>query len=281
TSAFPVAGVAGPPIYKAVTAEDLLPGDIVDLSSLAQHQGNSAGTASSLKGAKNTTNEREACGSAFSMPNIIPADCVLVRGGALVNEAALTGESLPLQKVSYLSLEERGEYPEPKSERHVLHAGTTLLAAETGSLAVVTGIGVGTIRGDAVRHLFSKAATNDPSKRYDFDTHLKVWHTFTAVFVAPPVTMCMLFLTNPSLAEIHVILVQALTTLMMLASPYMPIALSTACLESGKRLETELQLFVMDKHRIPVTGNIDIFAFDKTGTVTEEKMRFYGVATWT
>ncbi|CAD7972504.1 unnamed protein product, partial [Amoebophrya sp. A25] len=236
-----------------VDAHELLPGDVVDISI-----------------------------SETSCTQQLPVDCVLVKGAALTNEAALTGESLPVQKVSYLTGDERGEYPEPKSERHVLHAGTTLLAAEQGTKAVVVGIGVGTVRGDAVRQMLSSSSTSssggnkDFSKRYAFETQLALWHRYSAVVVAPLVMACMLFLTNPTVAEIHVVIVQALTTLMMVCSPYLPVALNAAYLSSGKRLETNLKLYVMDKSRIPVMGSVDVFCFDKTGTLTEEKMRFYG-----
>jgi magnesium-transporting ATPase (P-type) len=36
--------------------------------------------------------------------DVVPADCVILRGGAVVNEATLTGESVPQMKEALVSL---------------------------------------------------------------------------------------------------------------------------------------------------------------------------------
>ena len=65
--------------WDIVISHDILPGDIISIS---PKRNASAGSSASNNAAE----------------DIIPCDCLLLRGSAVINEASLTGESVPQMK---------------------------------------------------------------------------------------------------------------------------------------------------------------------------------------
>jgi cation-transporting ATPase 13A1 len=67
---------------------------------------------------------------------IVPCDCLVVRGSSVVNEASLTGESVPQMK-DRLNAEGLGKRLEisGRDRVHVMFAGTTLVTAQQGDEA--------------------------------------------------------------------------------------------------------------------------------------------------
>jgi manganese-transporting P-type ATPase len=69
--------------------------------------------------------------------DVVPCDCLLLRGSAVVNEATLTGESIPQMKdaVHAGGADEVLNIKGGASKVHVLFGGTRLLQISTGSQA--------------------------------------------------------------------------------------------------------------------------------------------------
>jgi cation-transporting ATPase 13A1 len=65
--------------------------------------------------------------------NIVPVDCVLVRGSAVVNEATLTGESIPQMKDALQSGKTKTLAMNAEHRVHTLFSGTTLVATSSGA----------------------------------------------------------------------------------------------------------------------------------------------------
>jgi cation-transporting P-type ATPase 13A2 len=57
---------------------------------------------------------------------ILPCDLILLTGGAIVNEAMLTGESIPVMK-SNLPYNSQEVYSETETTKHTLFSGTSVL----------------------------------------------------------------------------------------------------------------------------------------------------------
>ena len=77
---------------KTVNSNELLPGDVIEVPS----------------------------------GKVLPCDLILLTGGAIVNEAMLTGESIPVMK-SNLPYNSNEFYSEAETTKHTLYSGTTVI----------------------------------------------------------------------------------------------------------------------------------------------------------
>ncbi len=269
-------------------------------------------------------NEDEVCGFAeISTEDLLPGDCieisegmvlncecVLVQGGALMNEANLTGESTPMEKMAIEKLREStlrayakehredGLWTGPelsltKNKSNFLFSGTEVLSVQTrsdelqtedsvtpfdrrGTYAIVTGIGTGTQRGDLIRGLFYPMPFT-----WELSEHLAAART---VFLCLwPVAAIILFaLTNPfgSPAKFEAMITVLLTTFTLLAQLTQPVIESMWARSEAKYIRNcENQgLLCLEFGRLPQAGRLKVFCFDKTGTLTKEGLDFFGVS---
>ena len=67
-------------------------------------------------------------GDVIEVPSgkILPCDLILLTGSAIVNEAMLTGESIPVMKSS-LPYKSKEVYSETQTNKHTLYGGTTVI----------------------------------------------------------------------------------------------------------------------------------------------------------
>jgi cation-transporting ATPase 13A1 len=99
--------------WSVISSKDLLPGDIISLSFKKRSNANrppaptiapptaAAGTNNqqvSAAESKQNTDHEEKHIPLTSKDDIVPCDCLLLKGAAVVNEASLTGESIPQMK---------------------------------------------------------------------------------------------------------------------------------------------------------------------------------------
>ena len=120
--------------WDKISTEDLLPGDIISMNP-------KSGTKSSEetvdpKAIKDKNSSAAATPQQAIVPNeVIPCDCVIIRGSAVVNEATLTGESIPQMKdmIKRDSNESSGKLNMEADDRiHCLFSGTSLVSVNPG-----------------------------------------------------------------------------------------------------------------------------------------------------
>lgn len=224
----------------------------------------------------------------------IPCDCLLLRGSAVVNEASLTGESVPQMK-DCLSAETVASDPaapldiDGEHKVSVLYSGTTLMqqspgdaddtaphlpkTPDDGCLCYVLQTGFSSTQGKLMRMMefSSEQVTGDTWETLVLLFILLVFALFASghVFIKglqdgkrsqyELVLRCILILTSVVPPELPMQTAMAVNTAL--------IALMRAA------------VFCTEPFRVPISGKVDTCLFDKTGTLTSDKLVAMGVVT--
>jgi cation-transporting ATPase 13A1 len=129
------------------TTTDLLPGDLISLvppraaaaavasTTVAEPSAQNGGASvSSPQAQASAAPPASATPTVGGCRDIVPCDCLLLRGTAVVNEASLTGESVPQMKDQLDGAAGSTRLDVNATHRvHTLFAGTSLIAATPGS----------------------------------------------------------------------------------------------------------------------------------------------------
>jgi cation-transporting ATPase 13A1 len=132
-------------IWIMVTSKDLLPGDLVSLSFKRRSPGTPiVNPTANPTGAVVETKPNEAPTPSISVTSrdeVIPCDCLLLRGDAVVNESSLTGESVPQMKEALTNSDNGSDNLDMNGLHRVntLFSGTSIVTID-GSISN-TGLG--------------------------------------------------------------------------------------------------------------------------------------------
>lgn len=271
--------------WELVSSEELVVGDIVSLSSssTSQHVDHEGGTH-------------------------VPADLLLIKGGAVVNEATLTGESVPQMKSSIndvastlivsngekdpcLDMED-GNYKSAilfggtvlvnhsnadSTDYNMNNAGSSIPASpDGGCIAFVLRTGFDTQQGSLLRtmiHTSTKQAQSNTANS---------WDTFIFILILLSCAMIssvyVLFhgwndpTRNRFKLVLHVIII-----ITSVVPPELPMELSLAVTSSISDLVHRCSVYCTEPFRIPLAGMVNTCCFDKTGTLTSDEMILRGV----
>ena len=247
--------------------EDLVPGDIVSIVRVA--------------------------GGAESP---IPCDCLVLRGSAVVNEASLTGESVPQMKDA-LSPEAIASDPskpldiDGEHKVNVLYSGTTLMQQSTGEQPT-GGVAANlpkTPDGGCLCYVLQTWFSSTQWKlmrMMEFSSEQvtgDTWETLVLLFI---------LLVFACVASGHVFVVglrdgkrsqyelvlRCILILTSVVPPELPMqtamAVNTALLALMKAA-----VFCTEPFRVPISGKVDTCLFDKTWTLTSDQLVAVGVVT--
>jgi len=208
----------------------------------------------------------------------VPCDLLLLRGAAVCDESTLTGESMPVQRLSPTE-----ELKEPGTSmrfppKHVLVAGTVVLQTSGEDCwAVATHIGVATQRGQLLLTILFP-----PKLLFKYDEQLGVvfglliGYAIIVMFTVMRV-MYVRYASQQSL-PITATWASAVFTCSCVLPTMLHIVLSVGQVVAAKRLaEKDSGVFCCAPKRIALAGKVRVVCFDKTGTLTESSLHFYGV----
>jgi len=248
--------------------------------------------------------------------DIVPADLLLLRGSAVVNEASLTGESLPQIKEG-MGFDVAGEEKldmKNTHKMHMLYAGTKMLLCK-GEDTAVDGDGETSSAPDAEPTSDSEEDEDDPIP--------------TAKDIPPPPDGgCLCFVLRTGFSSAQGKLVRMIegsqekvkghereTGLLLLLLFFFAVASSSYVLYHGLQNENrsqyelllhcilivtsvippelpmqmamavnnslmtlmKMQVFCTEPYRVPIAGKLDACLFDKTGTLTTDELVAVGV----
>ncbi|XP_036900996.1 polyamine-transporting ATPase 13A2 isoform X6 [Sturnira hondurensis] len=203
---------------------------------------------------------------------LMPCDAVLVAGECMVNESALTGESVPVLKTALP--EGPVPYCPETHRRHTLFCGTLVLQARAfigpHTLAVVTRTGFCTAKGGLVSSILHPRPINFKFYKHSmkFVAALSVLALFGTIYS--------IFILHRNRAPVNEIVVRALDLVTVVVPPALPAAMTVCTLYAQSRLQRQ-GIFCIHPLRINLGGKLQLVCFDKTGTLTEDGLDVMGV----
>ncbi|EDQ86672.1 uncharacterized protein MONBRDRAFT_28103 [Monosiga brevicollis MX1] len=214
----------------------------------------------------------------------IPADGLLLAGTCVVNEAMLTGESVPQFKEPVAPTIEHGETllleALEQLSTSILFSGTEIIqhtnaqphdglpGSKHGVVVLVLRTGFDTAQGDLVRTIVaSQEASVNTRDSLVFVLFLLVFALSAAGYTW--------WKGLQEGKDKYKLIVECLLIITSVVPPELPIQLTLAIINSVKELRNLIS--VTQPYRVPLAGKIDVVCFDKTGTITQENLDFDGV----
>lgn len=274
-------------LHKWVSIEtvELLPGDIMSLTRIKPH------FAKGGDGKKRAIRKVE-----DESGDVIPADLLLLRGSTVVNEASLTGESVPQMKEGLAEMEDGDHLSmKGKNKMNVAYAGTKMLqckgAAElesqigetksltptipnppdNGCICFVLRTGFSSAQGKLVRMI---EGSQEKVKGHEKETGLLLLLLF---FFAIGSSSYVLYhgLQSDKRSKFELLL-HCILIVTSVIPPELPMQMALAVNNSLMTL-MKLHIFCTEPYRVPIAGKLDACLFDKTGTLTTDELVAVGV----
>eukprot|EP00826_Nyctotherus_ovalis_P049291 TRINITY_DN593_c0_g2_i2.p1 TRINITY_DN593_c0_g2~~TRINITY_DN593_c0_g2_i2.p1 ORF type:complete len:863 (-),score=314.14 TRINITY_DN593_c0_g2_i2:424-3012(-) len=222
--------------YREVSSEELVPGDLIEIP-------------------KETR---------------MPCDCTLLAGGAVVNEALLTGESIPVVKAALPEL--ANVYNPDEDKRHTIYSGTEVLQtkdpdANSRTTGVVIRTGFATLKGSLIRYILYP---KPPKFNFNSDSY-----KYLAVMFTMSIIGMVIQLISIDTSDTFEIVLKCLDLITITVPPALPACMSIGTNFALRRLKKE-QIYCISPQRINLAGRITAFCFDKTGTLTEDNLTIDG-----
>ncbi len=291
-----------------VTSEDLLPGDVFSLTKCSKEGSEKDG----VGGQQQKLNARQVISSGQSY-DTVPCDCLLLKGTVVVNEASLTGESVPQMKEGLMlggTLEdvETLDLKANNHRVHVLHGGTSILSlvnneertaekglgcgdetTETtslhpqqqqletpdgGCLACVLRTGFSSSQGKLVRMIEGSSSKVQGDHR---DTSLLLLLLLAFAVCSSAYVLNHGMKENGPKRSKYELLLHCILIITSVVPPELPMQLTTAVSSSLMTL-MKFRILCTEPFRIPVAGKVDVCIFDKTGTITTDELVAVGVS---
>eukprot|EP00986_Skeletonema_menzelii_P014146 scaffold8992_cov144-Skeletonema_menzelii.AAC.2 len=287
-------------VWTKIWTTELLPGDILSLTRSVKKK-NSTEAVVDPKTDKSESSEDG---------DVVPADVLVLRGSTVVNEASLTGESVPQMKEGISELVE-GENLDMKTRHktHVLYAGTKILQCkgvevvqeeeasseededgknvvpttsnhtygdipnppDGGCICFVLRTGFSSAQGKLVRMI---EGSQEKVKGHEKETALLLLLLFFfAVASSSYVLYHGMHDENRSQYEL---LLHCILIITSVIPPELPMQMALAVNNSLMTL-MKLQIFCTEPFRVPIAGKLDACLFDKTGTLTTDELVPVGV----
>ncbi|CAM9525157.1 unnamed protein product [Heterosigma akashiwo] len=260
-----------------------------------------------------TTESPPASPPAFLLPqveadsDIVPCDCLLLRGAAVLNEATLTGESIPQMKEGLNAFPEEALNVKGAGKVHTLFGGTKILQAEPGlqhiapthqggdgegkdaaaaaaaegvpdppdggCLAYVLRTGFSSSQGKLVRMIEGSTEKVRGDAR---DTALLL--LLLLCFAVGSAAYVLAHGMEDEDRSKYELLLHCILIVTSVVPPELPMQMALA-VNTALMTMMKLHIFCTEPFRVPLAGKVDVCLFDKTGTLTTDQLVAVGVAT--
>ena len=196
--------------------------------------------------------------------DLIPADCrVLSSKDFFINQSVMTGESFPIEKFTTPIVQKNGEDADLTQMTNILFSGTSVV---TGSAsAVVVTIGSATEFGKIAENLAAQEPENEFTKGVsNFSVMILKVIIFFVIFI---------FAVNALFKhDLLESLLFSLAVAVGLTPEFLPMIMSVTMAKGSVNMAKK-GVIVKKLAAIPTFGSLDILCTDKTGTLTEDKIK--------
>eukprot|EP00940_MAST-03C_sp_MAST-3C-sp2_P002306 g2306.t1 len=260
--------------WKELSAEVLQPGDLISVT---------------VKSATEPTGSAKRESKASR--SVVPCDCLILSGSAVVNEATLTGESVPQMKdalpLEASSRDSRRLEINGRDRMHTLFSGTTVMmssgpskGAENwhvpqppngGCVCYVLRTGFSSAQGEMMQLIeFSMDTVSADNKE-----------TFLALFVL----LCFALVAAGYVLKkgmekgertTHELLLRCVIILTSVVPQHLPLQMAIA-VNSALMALMKKGIYCTEPFRVPIAGKVQHCLFDKTGTLTTDQLIAIGV----
>ncbi|KAG2425295.1 hypothetical protein HXX76_013876 [Chlamydomonas incerta] len=249
--------------WELMPGDSLLPGDVISIGRPTSDSSSSGGD------------------------KVVPADCLLLAGSCIAEEAVLTGESTPQWKSNIgdeVAAESapRTRLSNKAHKHHILFGGTKILqhsgdkaarirTPDGGCLAVVLRTGFETAQGRLMRTiLFSTERVSANN------AEAGLFIAFLLCFALSAAAYVLLHgLEDPTRSRFKLFL-NCIMIVTSVIPPELPMELSLAVNASLLALAKK-RVFCTEPFRIPFAGKVEVCCFDKTGTLTSDHLLLEGL----
>lgn len=279
--------------WTEVQTSELLPGDLVELTSIAPPPAESKPEAGKeQEAAKPKRPEAQVA------LDIVPCDCVIIRGEAVVSEASLTGESAPQMKDALMRVTRPLEL-QGADRVHSLFSGTRLLRAsegrrggaavaaiesgeadvaeqvpptpEGGCLAYVVRTGFNSSQGELLQMIeFSQEKVQGDTKEVLYALLLLL--AFALVSAGYVLKLGL----EKGEKTPHELLIKCIIILTAVVPRQLPMQMALAVNTALMALARN-GVYCIEPYRVPFAGKLTHCYFDKTGTLTTDTLVPVGV----
>jgi cation-transporting ATPase 13A1 len=224
--------------------------------------------------------------------DVVPCDALIIRGSAVVNEASLTGESVPQMKDGLVTVKkDMGEAVNIKSTHkpYALFGGTRLLQvsgctyagddsenvieaagyalpSDGGCVCYCVRTGFSSSQGKLVRMIENSQANVSGDVR---DTVLLL--LFLLIFALSASGYVLVKGMQDGTKSKYQLLLHCILIVTSVIPPELPMQTALAVNSSLMAL-MQLHVFCTEPFRVPVAGKVDTCVFDKTGTITTDEL---------
>ena len=197
-------------------------------------------------------------------PIKIQADFLILDGSAVVNEAMLSGESIPLLKQQIKRSSDQFDFN--KHKKYILFSGTELLMKKSDKLVLfVLRTGFETEQGQLLNIMLSSEEISYDKEALKF------------VFILSVIAIIASILTIVYSKKSGRALFLDVIILFTNSIPFeLPLEMGTAIQMAVRSLFTK-NIYCLEPHRIQSAGKLDVCCFDKTGTLTDSKLKLHKI----
>jgi len=202
-----------------------------------------------------------------------PCDIIVISGECLVNEAVLTGESIPVAKTTISDGHHMFDCSDSDNFKHLIFCGSTVIRA-SNCQGFVSSTGFSTLKGKLTRSILYPKRTifKHEIETYKFLIVLLILSLgLTAIFY-----IYQIFIVD-SPRTIPDILFIGLDIVFITLPPGLPLCLLVGISFAVKKLRDH-EITCLRPFLINAAGRVKTFCFDKTGTLTNSTMDFTGIS---